>query len=71
MLSHPPLFGIEIDSIFLFPYFYSEAGYTSQRKFAAWIGGSIVASLETFRQMKITRQEWEENPQSCTSAKYV
>mmetsp|Transcript_14429 Transcript_14429/g.15101 ORF Transcript_14429/g.15101 Transcript_14429/m.15101 type:complete len:391 (+) Transcript_14429:27-1199(+) len=48
-----------------------EAGYTSQRKVAAWIGGSIVASLDTFRQMKITRQEWEENPQSCASAKYV
>jgi actin, other eukaryote len=48
-----------------------EAGYTSQRKVAAWIGGSIVASLETFRQMKITRQEWEENPNSCASAKYV
>lgn len=48
-----------------------EAGYTSQRKIAAWIGGSIVASLDTFKQIKITRQEWEEDPDACVRAKYV
>jgi actin-related protein len=26
----------------------------------AWIGGSILASLGTFQQMWISRQEWDE-----------
>jgi len=38
-----------------------EAGYTSQRKHAAWIGGSIMASLDTFRELKISRQDWEDS----------
>lgn len=37
-----------------------ERGYTSQRKHAAWIGGSMLASLETFDQIKVTKQEWED-----------
>jgi len=37
-----------------------ERGYNTQRKFASWIGGSIFASLPTFGQVKITKQEWEE-----------
>eukprot|EP00743_Colponemidia_sp_Colp-15_P001586 GILK01001732.1.p1 GENE.GILK01001732.1~~GILK01001732.1.p1 ORF type:complete len:397 (+),score=72.77 GILK01001732.1:58-1248(+) len=36
----------------------------SQRKFGAWIGGSMLASLGTFSQMVITRQEYEENADS-------
>lgn len=39
---------------------HKESGYTYQRKHAAWIGGSIMSSLESFRDLKITRQEWEE-----------
>jgi len=39
---------------------FSERGYTYQRKFASWIGGSIMTSLESFKDLKITRQEWEE-----------
>ena len=39
---------------------WSERGYTYQRKFASWIGGSIMTSLESFKDLKITRQEWEE-----------
>eukprot|EP00762_Andalucia_godoyi_P007729 ANDGO_07895.mRNA.1 Actin len=31
-----------------------------ERKFAVWIGGSILASLQTFESMWITRQEYEE-----------
>eukprot|EP01042_Synura_sphagnicola_P000665 gene665-737_t len=46
-----------------------EPGYTTQRKIAAWIGGSIVASLSTYKQFKITRQEWEENAESCIQTK--
>jgi len=37
-----------------------ERGYNTQRKFGSWIGGSIFASLPTFSQVKITKQEWEE-----------
>ena len=50
---------------------YREAGFTTQRRIAAWIGGSIVGSLDTFRQMKITRQEWEENADSCVRTKFI
>lgn len=32
----------------------------SQRKYAAWIGGSMFASLSTFEQVAITRQEFED-----------
>jgi len=32
----------------------------SQRKYAAWIGGSMFASLSTFDQVAITRQEFED-----------
>lgn len=32
----------------------------SQRKYAAWIGGSMFASLSTFDQVAITRQEYED-----------
>jgi actin-related protein len=38
-----------------------ESGYTNQRRFAPWIGGSIFGSLETFNDLKLTRQEWEES----------
>ncbi|PHH83457.1 hypothetical protein CDD82_773 [Ophiocordyceps australis] len=37
------------------------AGLTSERRFGAWIGGSILASLGTFHQMWISRHEYEEN----------
>lgn len=42
---------------------YSERGFTSQRKHAAWTGGSILSSFGTYhKHLKITKQEWEENP---------
>ncbi|OAR00190.1 hypothetical protein LLEC1_07670 [Akanthomyces lecanii] len=37
------------------------AGLTSERRFASWIGGSILASLGTFHQMWISKKEYEEN----------
>ncbi|KAI0178561.1 Actin/actin-like protein [Hypoxylon sp. FL1284] len=37
------------------------AGLTTERKFGAWVGGSILASLGTFHQMWISRKEYEEN----------
>lgn len=31
-----------------------------ERKYSVWIGGSIMASLSTFQQMWISRQEYDE-----------
>jgi actin-related protein len=31
-----------------------------ERKYSAWIGGSLMASHPTFQQMWITRQEYDE-----------
>ncbi len=39
----------------------SAAGLTTERRFGAWIGGSILASLGTFHQMWISRKEYDEN----------
>jgi actin-related protein 4 len=37
------------------------AGNTYERRFGAWIGGSILASLGTFHQMWISKKEYEEH----------
>ncbi|KAI5291145.1 NuA4 histone acetyltransferase subunit [Ascosphaera aggregata] len=37
------------------------ASNPNERKYAAWIGGSIVASLGTFHQMWISKKEYEEH----------
>ncbi|KAL1835706.1 hypothetical protein VTK73DRAFT_5448 [Phialemonium thermophilum] len=42
------------------------AGWTSERRFGAWVGGSILASLGTFHQMWISRKEYEENGAGIT-----
>ncbi len=34
----------------------------SQRKYAAWIGGSMYGSLGTFNQIKVTRHEYNDDP---------
>jgi actin-related protein len=31
-----------------------------ERKYAVWVGGSILASLESFTNMWITKEEYEE-----------
>ncbi|KND04519.1 uncharacterized protein SPPG_00248 [Spizellomyces punctatus DAOM BR117] len=36
------------------------AGQTSERRFSPWIGGSILASLGTFHQLWISKQEYAE-----------
>lgn len=46
-----------------------ERGYNSQRKQAAWIGGSMFASLPTFSQIQITKQEWEDCHESIVHRK--
>lgn len=35
-------------------------GNTVERKYAAWVGGSILASLGAFHQMWISKKEYEE-----------
>ncbi len=37
------------------------AAFTVERKFASWIGGSILASLGTFQQMWVSKAEYEEH----------
>ena len=39
----------------------SAPGNTAERKFASWIGGSILASLGTFHQLWISKKEYEEH----------
>jgi len=41
----------------------------TERRFSAWIGGSILASLGTFHQMWISRQEYEESGRGCVDRK--
>uniref|UniRef100_A0A674MKL6 Actin-like 6A n=1 Tax=Takifugu rubripes TaxID=31033 RepID=A0A674MKL6_TAKRU len=42
---------------------------TVERRFSAWIGGSILASLGTFQQMWISKQEYEEGGKQCVERK--
>ena len=39
----------------------SAPGNMYERRFASWIGGSILASLGTFHQMWISKKEYEEH----------
>lgn len=40
-----------------------------ERRFGAWIGGSILASIGTFQQMWISSQEYEESGKSQVERK--
>jgi len=40
-----------------------------ERKYSAWIGGSIIASLSTFQQMWISKQEYDESGPSIVHRK--
>ena len=42
-----------------------------ERKFSAWIGGSILGSLSTFQQMCISKQEYDESGPSIVHRKCV
>lgn len=49
---------------------YSESGYTHQRRIAAWIGGSILSSItDTYKEIKITKQEWDEEKENSILTK--
>lgn len=49
--------------------FAREPGYTHQRKIAPWIGGSIIGSLDTYKDIKLTKQEYEESADAAVHAK--
>ena len=38
---------------------------TPERKYSVWIGGSILSSLSTFKDMWISKQEYEESGPGC------
>lgn len=38
----------------------------SQRKYAAWIGGSMIGSLSTFQERSVKKSEYEENQEAKT-----
>jgi actin-related protein len=40
-----------------------------ERKYSTWIGGSILASLSTFQQMWISKQEYDESGPSIVHRK--
>lgn len=40
-----------------------------ERKYSTWIGGSIIASLSTFQQMWISKQEYDESGPSIVHRK--
>lgn len=40
-----------------------------ERKYSVWIGGSILASLSTFQQMWVTKQEYDESGPSIVHRK--
>lgn len=42
---------------------------SAERRFSSWIGGSILASLGSFHQMWISKQEYEESGRSCVEKK--
>jgi actin-related protein len=45
------------------------ANGNQERRFGSWIGGSILASLGSFQQMWISKQEYEENGKSQVDRK--
>ena len=40
-----------------------------ERKYSAWIGGSILASLSTFQQMWISKEEYDESGPAIVNLK--
>lgn len=44
-------------------------GNTIERKYSSWIGGSILASLGTFHQLWISKEEWEEHGNAIVHAR--
>ena len=36
-------------------------GNPTERRYGGWLGGSILASLGTFHQLWISKEEWQEH----------
>jgi len=47
----------------------SSSSYSAERRFGSWIGGSILASLGSFQQMWISKQEYDESGKSIVDKK--
>lgn len=45
------------------------AQYANERRYGAWIGGSILASLGSFQQLWISKQEYDESGVSIVHKK--
>ncbi|KAK7098169.1 actin-like protein 6A [Littorina saxatilis] len=45
------------------------AASSAERRFSSWIGGSILASLGSFQQMWVSKQEYEEGGKGCVERK--
>ncbi|KAL8618987.1 Actin-like 6A [Nucella lapillus] len=45
------------------------AASSAERRFSSWIGGSILASLGSFQQMWVSKQEYEEGGKCCVERK--
>ena len=41
--------------------------YSPERQFSAWIGGSIMSSLDNFKYLWVTKEEYDENGRSLVS----
>ncbi len=48
---------------------FRESGYTQQRKFSPWVGGSIFASFDSFKSTRVSKQDYEETGEAALLAK--
>lgn len=48
-----------------------EPGYNGQRKYAAWIGASMFASLSTFKLIQVTKEEFEDEGVQVVNRKAI
>lgn len=54
------LLGVKFQSSLELFVFFLQIIAPPERKYSVWIGGSILASLSTFQQMWISKQEYDE-----------
>ncbi len=46
-------------------------GNPAERRYGSWLGGSILASLGTFHQLWISREEWQVSLARCSAGDRV
>jgi actin-like protein 6B len=46
-------------------------GNPAERRYGSWLGGSILASLGTFHQLWISREEWQVSLAPCSAGETV